>query len=63
MYLIEQVTEMTPSIQNLNSKLSKPARRPHPVGIRRGSSPSQSPPRVRIAGAGSSYRGGYRLNV
>ena len=63
MHLNEEVTEMTPSTQNLNSKLSEPASRPRPVDARRGSSHPHSAPQVRIAGTGSSYQGGYRVNV
>jgi len=57
---------MTPSVQNLNAKLAAPApaqRRPGTVASAlRSSALRRSGTRVRIAGSGSSYRGGYHLS-
>jgi hypothetical protein len=64
----EEVTQMTPSTQNLNSKLSPSIRRgpaaPKAAGMSWTASPirSSAPP-VRIVGSRSRYQGGYRVNV
>jgi hypothetical protein len=55
---------MTPSVQNLNAKLTPRPAAPRPAAIR-GSSRPPAPTRAhaRITGRPSSYRGGYRINV
>lgn len=60
---------MTPSLQNLNAKLSP---RPRPTSpavaaanrhLARSAAPSPSSRRARIAGRGDNYRGGYCITV
>ncbi|MCE3266406.1 MAG: hypothetical protein K0S15_1115 [Solirubrobacterales bacterium] len=58
---------MTPSVQNLNAKLSprpapNPATKSLRIDWRRGPIQDSAAP-VRIVGAPSRLRGGYRLNV
>jgi hypothetical protein len=64
----EEITQMTPSTQNLNSKLSPSVQRgpapPKAAGMNWTASAIQSSaPPVRIVGSRSRYQGGYRVNV
>ncbi len=57
-----KTTLMTPSTQNLNAKLSARTRRNGTAPAQRSRRRGAAPP-VRIAGARSSWQGGYRVNV
>jgi hypothetical protein len=56
---------MTPTVQNLNAKLSpRPSSKPPRRGTQPGSGvPQRVRSKVRIAGSAAPYAGGFRVNV